>query len=81
MSNEGNKSDKRPATPAVMRNIFGVIMIIVYVGMGILFLCGFFNSIVGSWTWLRWVAGVLLVVYGFWRGYRQFSGIDRSIGE
>lgn len=81
MSNEENKSSKRPATPETMRNIFGVIMIIVYVGVGILFLTGFFNSIVGSWTWLRWVAGIMLIVYGIWRGYRQFAGIDQNIGD
>lgn len=81
MSNEGNNRDNRPATPETMRNIFGVIMIIVYVGVGVLFLTGFFNSIVGTWTWLRWVAGILLVVYGIWRGYRQFAGIDQNIGD
>ena len=31
-------------TPATMRNIFGIIMIIICVGVGILFFCGFLTS-------------------------------------
>ena len=74
MSND----DKRDATgtPKTMRNVFGIIMILVYLAVGILFLTGFFAPIYGSWTWLRWVGGILFVVYGLWRGYRQFTGID-----
>ncbi len=30
-------------TPAAMRNIFGIIMIIIYVGVGVLFFCGYFD--------------------------------------
>lgn len=60
---------------AVMRNIFGIIMIIVYVGMGILLLINFF-SMDGDWAWTRYVVGVVLIIYGFWRAYRQVKGID-----
>lgn len=65
--------------PQTMRNIFGVIMIIVYVAVGILFLCGAFPMLSGNWEWLRWVGGVVLIVYGFWRAYRQFKGIDPDV--
>lgn len=65
--------------PQTMRNIFGIIMIIVYVAVGILFLCGAFPMLSGSWAWLRWVGGVVLIVYGFWRAYRQFKGIDPDV--
>lgn len=67
---------KQTGTPQTMRNIFGIIMIIVYIGMGILCFCGVFDWLTGSWAWLRWVAGALFVVYGIWRAYRQFAGID-----
>ena len=61
-----------------MRNIFGIIMIIVYIGMGILCFCGVFDWPTGAWAWLRWVAGGIFVVYGIWRGYRQLAGIDNN---
>lgn len=74
MSNENKPNGS--GTPQTMRNIFGIFMIIVYVGVGVLFLVGFFAPIYGSWTWLRWVAGIILIIYGVWRAYRQFTGID-----
>lgn len=64
-----NKANK------IMRAVFGIIMIIVYVGMGVLLLINFFNW-GGDWTWTRYVVGCVLVVYGFWRAYRQVKGID-----
>ena len=59
----------------VMRVIFGIIMVIVYVGMGILFLINFFDWS-GDWAWTRYVVGSVLAIYGLWRAYRQFKGID-----
>ena len=68
-------------TPQVMRNIFGIIMILVYIGVGILFFVGYFPWFSGSWEWCRWVVGGILVGYGIWRGYRQFMGIDDPYGS
>lgn len=64
-----NKANK------IMRAIFGIIMIIVYVGMGVLLLINFFNW-GGDWAWTRYIVGVVLVIYGIWRAYRQVKGID-----
>lgn len=66
-------------TPKIARMIFGIFMIIIYVGMGILLLVNFFGWESGSWEWLRWTGGVLLILYGIWRAYRQFAGIDSNI--
>ncbi|MDE7408364.1 MAG: hypothetical protein K2M76_08080 [Muribaculaceae bacterium] len=74
-----NQYTDRKSGSQIMRNIFGIIMIIVYVGMGILLLCGFFGWESGDWAWLRWTGGVLFILYGIWRAYRQFKGIDSSI--
>ena len=63
--------------PQVMRNVFGVFMILIYIGMGILVFMNFFGWS-PSWYWLRWVGGTLFVLYGIWRGIRQFKGIDSS---
>lgn len=60
---------------AIMRSIFGIIMIIIYVGMGVLLLINFFNW-GGDWAWTRYVVGIVLIIYGLWRAYRQVKGID-----
>lgn len=59
----------------VMTSIFGIIMIIVYVGMGVLLLINYFDW-GGDWAWTRYVVGIVLIIYGFWRAYRQIKGID-----
>lgn len=69
MSN--NSTDKN--TPGMMKIAFGIIMIIIYVSMGVLVLCGYF-----SWLneWLRWAGGSLFIIYGFWRAYRYIKGVN-----
>lgn len=59
----------------VMRAVFGIIMIIVYVGMGVLLLINFFGW-GGDWAWTRYVVGIVLIIYGLWRAYRQAKGLD-----
>lgn len=61
-------------TPQVMRTIFGIFMVLVYVGMGVLLFLNFFGW-AGSFAWVRYVMGTLFIIYGFWRGYRQAKGI------
>ncbi len=67
-------------TPQMMRNIFGIIMIIVYLGMGVLLFMNFFEF-KGNWGVLRWIGGSMFIVYGIWRAYRQFKGIDPDITD
>lgn len=67
---------RKPSAPATMRLIFGVFMIIFYVAIGVLILTGTIFDFSGNWEWLRWTAGIILVLYGIWRGYRQFAGTD-----
>lgn len=64
--------------PRVMYAVFGIIMIIVYVGMGVLLLINFFGWD-PAWAWARYVTGGLLIVYGIWRAYRQVKGIDSNV--
>lgn len=74
------ETEKRSSSmPRLMRNIFGIIMVLVFVTVGILCLCGFFPTLTGSFEWLRWVGGVVFIVYGIWRGFRQFKGIDDDV--
>ena len=75
-----DNSGRTPMVPSTMRVIFGIIMIIVYMGMGVLLLINFFQwNDTAAMNWLRWIGGGLLIAYGIWRGIRQFWGIDSSL--
>ena len=63
--------------PGLVRAIAGVVMISICLGMGVLLSINFFDW-KESWTWARIGSGVLFVVYGVWRAYRQFNNIDSS---
>ena len=62
-------------TNSILRMIFGIFMIVIYVGMGVLLLINFFGWD-GDWAWTRYVVGIVLIIYGIWRAYRQIKGID-----
>lgn len=73
-----NGDDTGSKANRIMRSIFGIIMIVIYIGMGVLLLINYFNW-GGDWAWTRYVVGVVLIIYGFWRAYRQVSGIDSRL--
>jgi cytochrome c biogenesis protein CcdA len=83
MENLENNEYRRPERPEregsnvpfMLRAAFGIFMVIIYVGMGILLLINFFQWY-GDWAWTRNVVGVVLIIYGIWRAYRQVKGID-----
>ena len=60
-------------TPHILRILFGIMMIVIYVGMGVLMLINFFE-----WDnpTVYYSIGTLLVIYGIYRGYRQYKGLD-----
>ena len=75
MHHEDDEPQGRDVVPAPRRSIaiaFGIFMIIVYIGVGVLFLVDFFNIS----HWVNIVLGVLFIIYGIFRGYRMFSGVD-----
>ncbi len=72
---QNNKPGKGINLNTVMRAVFGIIMIIVYVGMGVLLLINYFNW-GGDWAWTRYVVGVMLIIYGIYRAWRQIKGVD-----
>ncbi len=74
-SSENNRPSKGMNPNTVMRVVFGIIMIIVYVGMGVLLLINYFNW-GGDWAWTRYVVGVALILYGIYRAWRQYKGVD-----
>ena len=68
----GEERSAMTDTPALMKKIFGVIMVLIYFGMGALTLCGFFDVMLGSMIAIKWVLGFLFIFYGMWRAYRYF---------
>ena len=79
MSSRNNDEQSRSVVPSTMRVIFGIIMIIVYVGMGVLLLLNYFQWTGTLLTWLRYIGGILFIIYGIWRAIRQFWGLDTSL--
>lgn len=69
------------AIPQKARIIMGIVMICVYIAMGVLFFCNFFGWIEygGVWKVLNYVCGVVLVLYGIYRGYRLYKGIGLPV--
>lgn len=63
--NEGN------GAPKGARLAFGILMILVYLGVGLLFI---FNVFSIDSTALSCVIGGLLCAYGVWRGVRLYKG-------
>lgn len=74
-----NNNPGNSKSSATLRTILGIIMILIYVGMGVLFLCDYFPWLKGSWAWLKWTGGILFILYGIWRAYRQFKNIDTPV--
>lgn len=70
--NKDREERKAPSTAHILRNVFGIFMVLVYVGMGVLMFMNFFHLI----PWVTYTIGTLLVLYGIWRGYRQAKGLD-----
>ncbi|MCC8117368.1 MAG: hypothetical protein LIP09_01275 [Bacteroidales bacterium] len=78
MHREDEEESGRPVVPAPKRPVaiaFGIFMILVYVGVGVLLIINVFRW-EPSWDWARWVVGFLLIIYGIFRGYRMFVGND-----
>ncbi len=62
---------KLPSTRNILGITFGIFMVIIYVGMGVLLMINFFNWN-NDWAWTRWIVGAVLIVYGFFRAWRQY---------
>lgn len=69
-----------PSTRSILGLVFGIFMFLVYEGMGVLMFINFFNWS-GDWAWTRWIVGVVLVLYGFFRGYRTYKDLTRKDEE
>lgn len=80
MENSTNRPSHRsnlPSTNSLLGITFGIFMVFVYVGMGVLLFINFFNW-GADWAWTRWVVGAVLIVYGIFRGYRTYTSFVRQ---
>lgn len=69
------QEEGRSVVPTSQRAVaigFGIFMVIVYVGVGILFLINFFKWD-DSFTVMRYILGIVLIIYGIYRCYREFA--------
>ena len=67
------QTDDYNPVPKGMRLWFGIFMILIYLGVGLMFILNFFN--IDNRT-ISCVIGGLLCLYGVWRGYRLYKGIN-----
>lgn len=70
MNGEENKPQQ---TSKGGRLAFGILMVLVYLGVGLLFIFKFFNAI--DYT-VSCVVGGILIAYGIFRGYRLYKGLN-----
>lgn len=74
----GGEDSGRPAIGGpnkAMRAVFALIMIVIYIGVGVLLLINFFGW-VESIAWIRWIIGIVLIIYGAFRAYRYFADMN-----
>ncbi|MBD5329243.1 MAG: hypothetical protein HDS03_05085 [Bacteroides sp.] len=67
-------NNNRPEAPKGARLAFGIIMILVYLAVGLLFIFNVFDIINPV---VSYVVGGLLIVYGIFRGIRLYKGINQ----
>ena len=70
MNGRDNENRKTPKGAALA---FGILMILVYLGMGLLFILNVFDVINPV---VSYIIGGLLILYGIFRGYRLYKGIN-----
>lgn len=68
-----NYSDNKPSLPKLARLAFGILMVCVYVGIGLLFILK--SDLLFKNETTSYAFGALLCIYGVWRGYRLYSGM------
>ncbi len=68
-----NNNNYNGNMPKGGRLVFGIFMVIVYVAVGLLFIFDIFNI---DNTAISVTVGAVLCVYGVWRGYRLYKGLN-----
>lgn len=69
----GSENRNHPGAPKAMRLWFGIFMVLIYIGVGLLF---FFDVFSIDNNAISYTVGALLVLYGIFRGYRLYKGTN-----
>ncbi|MBO5030103.1 MAG: hypothetical protein J6C59_10895 [Muribaculaceae bacterium] len=67
----GSQNRNHPGAPKSMRLWFGIFMVLIYIGVGLLF---FFDVFSIDNNAISYTVGALLILYGIFRGYRLYKG-------
>lgn len=67
----GSENRNHPGAPKAMRLWFGIFMVLIYIGVGLLF---FFDVFGIDSNAISYTVGALLILYGIFRGYRLYKG-------
>ena len=67
----GSENRNHPGAPKAMRLWFGLFMVLIYIGVGLLF---FFDVFSIDNNAISYTVGALLILYGIFRGYRLYKG-------
>ena len=76
-TNEKRKS----SIPQGILIAMGIFMVLVYIGMGTMFFIDLFEwaTYASPWPLLNYACGVILVLYGIYRGYRLIKGLSTRV--
>lgn len=67
----GQKNNNQ--APKSARVVFGIFMVLIYLGVGLLFI---FNVYSIREPVIGYIVGGILCAYGIWRGYRLYKGYN-----
>lgn len=68
-------SNRQTVMTRGMKVVFGIFMVLVYLGMAGLLAVNFFDwSLTPLWNAVRWFFVVIFAAYGIYRGYRELKG-------
>lgn len=67
----GSENRNHPGAPKAMRLWFGIFMVLIYIGVGLLF---FFDVFSIDSNAISYTVGAMLILYGIFRGYRLYKG-------
>lgn len=70
----GYDNENRPGAPKGARLAFGILMILFYLGVGLLFILWKPFDIIS--TTVSCIIGGVLIAYGIFRGYRLYKGMN-----
>jgi len=68
-------SNRQTGVTMGVKMVFGIFMVLVYLGMAGLLAVNFFDwSLTPLWNAVRWFFVVIFAAYGIYRGYRELKG-------